>query len=63
MDDENQFSATLESCDSSYELESAISTTAEAAKGQEGVTAEILNDHLKSLCSLQYARLTGFTTG
>jgi hypothetical protein len=36
-----------------YAIESAISNTAEAAKGAEGTTLAILNQHLKYLCEMQ----------
>lgn len=36
-----------------YAIESAISNTAEAAKGAEGLTLTILNHHLKYLCEMQ----------
>lgn len=36
-----------------YAIESAISNTAEAAKGAEGLTLTILNQHLKYLCEMQ----------
>lgn len=43
---------------SGYEIESAISTTAEAAKGADGVTLLILQNHLKKLCGLQLKQLS-----
>jgi len=58
---ELEFASAARVPDSGYELESAISSTAEVAKGQSGLTEVILQDHLKSLCALQYARLTGFS--
>ena len=52
-------------------IESAIASSAEAARGQEGVTAMVLQNHLKGLCDIQrrhlermadyeYAVATGF---
>lgn len=42
---------------SNYGLESAISSTAEAAKDAEGLTLLILQDHLKKLCKMQRKQL------
>lgn len=36
-----------------YAIERAISNAAEAAKGAEGLTLAILNQHLKYLCEMQ----------
>ncbi|MEL4399052.1 hypothetical protein AAEJ42_02070 [Shewanella algae] len=36
-----------------YAIERAISNAAEAAKGAEGLTLIILNQHLKYLCEMQ----------
>lgn len=40
-------------------LESAIYNAASAASSAEGLTLLILQKHLKELCSLQLARLSG----
>jgi hypothetical protein len=41
-----------------YAIESAISNTAEAAKGADGITLLILQEHLKKLCDLQIVQLS-----
>lgn len=41
-----------------YEIESAISSTAEATKGTDGLTNLILNNHLEELCEMQLKYLT-----
>lgn len=40
-------------------LESAISNAASSASGADGITLLILQRHLKELCTLQLARLSG----
>lgn len=42
-------------------LESAIANVAQSAAEAEGLTLQILQDHLQELCKLQLARVGGFS--
>lgn len=47
---------------SGYEIESAITATACAAKEADGITLVILQNHLKNLCALQLKVLFNIAT-
>lgn len=52
-----ELTETLRQLPDSYAVESAISSTAEASKGQEGLALVTLQHHLKNLCDLQLEQL------
>ena len=53
-----EFAMMEEATVAGHDIESAISSTAEATKGTDGLSAMILNNHLKELCEMQLKYLT-----